>query len=146
MGLQRVQTAALGNCQFEAVVNTLGLGINAFSLLQKVVGCMRHLPRMFGEAFLGFSTYDDYLNYMNQDGSWGGHLTATAISHLLLRPICVVTDALAEDQAMMFAEPPEIISREAWGLHLLLGALRRVSLRSNRKCNAQERNGQVRAI
>ena len=75
---------------------------------------MRQLPEIFDGFYDGFSDYRSYLDYMSRDGSWGDALTLQAISHLLLRPILVVTDHPDSEQGLLVTEPPAVIDHDAW--------------------------------
>ena len=66
----------------------------------------------------GFPNFKDYVNYTRRRGSWGDHLTLTAISHWMLRPIRVITDS--PSSPVMFATPPDFIAESAWGPKLIL--------------------------
>ena len=50
---------------------------------------------------------------MRKDGTWGDHLTLTALAHLLLRPILVVTDT-THPAYVLEAFPPATVPRSAW--------------------------------
>ena len=69
-----------------------------------------------------------YLAAMGRSGTWGDDLCVIAMSHLLWRPIHVITDRDDDDEALMVLEPPTMISRETCVHHLLgVQALRSVS-------------------
>ena len=48
---------------------------------------------------------------MRQPGSWGDHLTLTAISHLTLRPIRVISESTT---LPVMINPPDFISHSLW--------------------------------
>ena len=58
------------------------------------------------------------MDYMRKDRSWGDHLTLTAIAHLTLRPITIITDNEANQE--LHIDPPEFISPDAWGPRIYL--------------------------
>jgi hypothetical protein len=114
MGLRKVETAAHG-CTFIAVAWSAGLPLDCHAFRQEVVSYLATLPNHFGpwieERFKDFSAY---LQHMQRAGSWGDNLCLQAMSHLL-RPIHVVTDRPANDEALLVVEPPHQINQEAWG-------------------------------
>lgn len=52
---------------------------------------------------------------MRSDGEWATALEITAVSHLLLRPIHLITDHQDSDCSTTVVEPPQFISLSAWG-------------------------------
>lgn len=52
---------------------------------------------------------------MGRSGTWGDDLCVIAMSHLLWRPIYIITDRENDDEALMMFEPPTMISKETWG-------------------------------
>jgi hypothetical protein len=114
-GLQRVEIAGDGNCQFEALVQSGSLPVNHAELRSQVCHYIATLPEVFGDYWDGWDNFEDYLEHMQEDGSWGDHLTLMAAAHILLRPIHVITDSTHESHATMVVEPPEMISQDVWG-------------------------------
>ena len=75
LGLRRLDTPALGNCQFDAVCQTLNLVTTPTELRRQAVAYMRLLPDIFTGFYDGFPSFDAYLKHMSKDGSWGDALT-----------------------------------------------------------------------
>ena len=124
IGLKRVETPPHGDCQFIAVAWTAGLAIDPFAFRQEVVAYLASLPSFFSPWFDSrFKDYESYLAHMGREGSWGDDLCLLAMSHLILRPIHLVTDREDEEEALMVVEPPEQISREAWGEPIVIAYL-----------------------
>ena len=118
--LQRVPTAPYGNCQFIAVCQAAGLDVGHESLRQQVVNYLEHCSERFGSFADGFPNFDRYLEYMRRDGSWGDHLTLTAVADLLLRPVHVITDSTHSAAAEVIIKPSAAVSPEAWGEPIVL--------------------------
>ncbi len=51
---------------------------------------------------------------MEKPSSWGDHLVVVAISHLLMRPIHIVTDSTLESSAVTIVEPPSVVAETSW--------------------------------
>ena len=123
-GYTRAETAADGNCQLTAIVQTAGLPMEPFAFRQAVVSYLRPLGDFFAGLMEGkfHGNYEGYLNFMSMDGSWGDHLTLVAASHLLMTPLRVVTDSASPDPAAYIVEvtPPDIIAEDAWGAPIYL--------------------------
>ena len=119
-GLVPIETAAEGDCQFIAIVATASLGVTARQLRKEVVQYLATFPQAFDGFWDGFGDFNEYLAYMRRQGSWGDHLTLTAVAHLTMRPIHVVTDRFAEESATMIVTPPDTIDPAAWGAPIYL--------------------------
>ena len=84
----RLETEALGDCQFIAIARTAGLNMKHGELRQQICNYLELLPDIFGDFWEGhFADFTHYLAYMRSDGSWSDYLTLTAAANLLLRPI-----------------------------------------------------------
>ena len=83
-GLQRVPTAALGDCLFVAVAQTAGLEITHRSLRAQACDYMdryREIFARFLDVTTGpFQSFSQYLDWMRVEQHWGVHLVLTAIS------------------------------------------------------------------
>ena len=60
-----------------------------------------------------YQSYDDYLRNLSRDGVYADDLCCVACSHLLHRPIKIISD-LPDDYVIEFS-PPESIDSSAWG-------------------------------
>ena len=89
-----VKTDEDGNCQFKAVLNTLGIATSALTheeLRTAVCDYMEGDPLFWQEFMLG-QTFEEYIAKMRIPGkTWGDDLTLNAIAHILNVPIRVVT-------------------------------------------------------
>ncbi|CAK0846631.1 unnamed protein product [Prorocentrum cordatum] len=114
-GLVRLETEPLGNCQFLAVARSAGLADSHESLREQACDYMSTLKDMFmGFAGVDDLDYDAYVADMRKDGTWGDELTLTALAHLLMRPIFVISDT-TDPAYVLEALPPAAVSRRAWG-------------------------------
>ena len=57
---------------------------------------------------------------MRNEGVWATALEIYAASHLLLRPIHLVTDHVDNAHATTVVEPPSMLSASAWGATIYL--------------------------
>lgn len=118
-GLQRVPTAALGDCLFVAVAQTAGLEITHRSLRAQACDYMdryREIFARFLDVTTGpFQSFSQYLDWMRVEQHWGDHLVLTAISHLMMRPVHVIRDSVNERNCVQIIKPPEFIAEEVWG-------------------------------
>ena len=114
--LRRVVTPAEGECLFVAVAWSAGLAVDRFAFRQQVVSYLSSFPHYFGRWFdTKWKSFQQYLLQMAKPSTWGDDLCLVAMSHLLLRPIVLITDRSEESEAIMTVEPPSSISQEAWG-------------------------------
>eukprot|EP00974_Lingulodinium_polyedra_P001675 158351-Lingulodinium_polyedra.AAC.1 len=56
----------------------------------------------------------NHISKMRNEGTWATSLEITAASHLLLRPIHLITDADKDEESTTILEPPEIFAQSAW--------------------------------
>ena len=112
-GLERLDTAPFGNCQFIAVARSSGTGVSHERLRQEVCDYLETLAPMFAD-FGDFPDYKLYVDGMRADGAWGDHLTLTAMSHLLNRPIDVITDSVSHNYIRR-VEPHHSVAKSSWG-------------------------------
>jgi hypothetical protein len=61
-----------------------------------------------------------HVENMRKSGTWATELEVTAASHLLLRPIHLITDHADESAATLTIEPPMCIAVSAWGAPIYL--------------------------
>jgi hypothetical protein len=121
LGRERMETAALGDCLFEAIPMSAGLCIDHLVFRTQVVDYLRQLAPLFRDHIeQRFRDYDQYLDYMAREGSWGDDLCVQAASHLLLRPIHVITDAAHEDDSVISYYPPHVIDQSVWGAEVVI--------------------------
>ena len=105
---------------------------------------MEQFPELFGNFIDDFPNFKEYLQYMRKQGSWGDHLTLTALSHLMLRPIIVLTDNAEKPELLI--EPPEFISPTVRGPPLYL--IHRAEIHYEGTCPIQSGppNNSVRSV
>jgi hypothetical protein len=120
LGRLRQNTEPDGDCQFLAVVATAELDLSAHELRAQVCDYLQMFPEIFNGFWTGFPNFEQYIQHMRKAGSWGDHLTLLAASHLLLRPIMLVTDTTHEESATILVTPPDFISSDLWGPPLCL--------------------------
>ena len=65
--------------------------------------------------FGNFRNYGRYVTLMRKRTTWGDHLTLTAMAHLLMRPIVLITDRDSHHDYLREIAPPQSISKDAWG-------------------------------
>ena len=111
--LFRVPIVRDENCQFAAVIHSGKLEISTFALRQEVVHYLRQFPEYFRAFADGFNNFNAYLNHIAVEGNWGDQLTLTAIAHLTLRSVHVLTDEPL--RPVITITLPETIAEEAWG-------------------------------
>ena len=107
-GLEPVETQADGTCQCLAVLFSVGIALDACRFRQQVVDYLRTLPGEFAwKIDSEFGSFTVYCDTMNLPARWGDELTLTAMAHLLLRPIEVVSDCELEPRRVF--EPPRFM-------------------------------------
>jgi len=115
-GLVHIPTEALGDCFFIALVETAGLLKTPFALRQEVCDYLQTNAAFFRDSFHGGEVgLQSHVRQMRVAGTWATAFEVTAASHLLLRPIHLITDELREDASTTRIEPPCCIAAEAWG-------------------------------
>ena len=137
-GLRRVEILADGNCQFGAVIRSGHLRVSIAQLRSEVV-TWRHWPKCFKKRSKRDSKEKRsvYLRYIEKDGSWGGPLTLLALSHILRRPIRVVTDSTSDSAYASLIEPPEIIHPDTWGSEMVITCrMENILMQSRRLSNS----------
>ena len=81
--------------------------------------CVRTFPNVFAQwRDTYFKSYEDYVLNLERDGVYADDLCCMAASHLLLRPLRIISDC-SGDYTFDF-EPPETIDRSAWGHPVVL--------------------------
>jgi len=93
-----------GNCQFTSVADQLFNDLTQHSdVRSNAVGWLRANPTYKGPhgevnltAFIGPSAWEEYLKKMDQDGTWGDHLTLIAISQVYEVEILIVSSNWAK--------------------------------------------------
>ena len=96
-GLHRVDTEAVGNCQYAAVVDQLRLPYSYFAFRQLICDLMQRY---------GFFT-KEFVAHNRQEGEFGNELTLRAIATYLQQPIRLVTNRMDESVAEELVEPLE---------------------------------------
>ncbi len=119
--LRRVPTAGTGACLFHAVIESGSVLVAPARLRAEAVGYMKRLPEWFAGSVSGpFAGFAEYLEYMEKPSSWRDHLVVVAISHLLMRPVRIVTDSTLESTAVTVVEPPSVVAETSWGPPILI--------------------------
>ena len=114
LGLQRIDTEAHGDCQFLAVVFSAGLPVDPQDFRGQIVGYLKHCACHFEDKISShFRSFQQYLENMARPHTWGDELTLCAASHLLLRPVVVLSDQEHEKERRF--EPPPLIHSSVWG-------------------------------
>ena len=114
LGLQRIDTEAHGDCQFLAVVFSAGLPVDPQDFRSQIVGYLKHCACHFEDKISShFRSFQQYLENMAHPHTWGDELTLCAASHLLLRPVVVLSDQEHEKERRF--EPPPLIHSSVWG-------------------------------
>ena len=91
-----------GNCQFHALVEVLpDLRYTHVQLRKMAVDYLRKQAGDFVEFLetgpqARFRGFHQYLQYIAQPKKWGDNLTLAALANVLMRPIVVINDALAD--------------------------------------------------
>ena len=115
-GMARVDTEGLGDCFFIAVIRTLGLELTPDELRHQCCDYLEANAHFFEASFAGGRVgLDRHLALMRKPKTWATAFEVTAVSHMLMRPIHLITDsAQGEDSTIVF-EPPPFIAPSAWG-------------------------------
>ena len=121
-GLRHIPTEADGNCLFNAVISTMGLAVTPMELRQQCCDYIEANSRFFEDSFAdGHAGLLRHVNIMRKSGTWGTAYEVTALSHLLLRPIHLITDTALDAESTTIVKPPDCIAQEAWETTLYLG-------------------------
>ena len=108
-----------GNCFFISLAYTAGLPLSHQDLRQEICTYLRTFPNVFAQwRDTYFKSYEDYVLNLERDGVYADDLCCMAASHLLLRPLRIISDC-SGDYTFDF-EPPETIDRSAWGHPVVL--------------------------
>ena len=106
-----------GDCQFLAVLFSASVFLDCQEFKAQVCQYLKHCASQFETQISSrFKSFDQYLECMMRPQAWGDELTLCAMSHLLLRPIIVLSDEESEPEREF--TPPSFISREVWGFML----------------------------
>ena len=123
LGLQRVETEALGNCQFIAVQQSGGLGMTPAELRETVCEYMNEFADEISNFMVGLAEdrggLDSYMDYMRGPYGWGDDCTLSAMAHILCRPIHVVTTTRMASYVRQI-EPPSTVASCEWGPPIVL--------------------------
>lgn len=78
---------------------------------------LKPLGQLFADRLEGKfrGQFQPYCQYMKAEDSWGDDMTCLACSHLLRRPIDIITDSGDDSNFVVSMTPPDIISKEIWG-------------------------------
>ena len=114
LGMERVETAGDGSCQFLSILFSAGLPVDVQEFRAQIVSYLRRQQTLFEDKIAScFGGYSQYLDSMSRPDTYGDELTIHAASHLLLRPIVVHSDSDLEPERRF--DPPTVISRDLWG-------------------------------
>ena len=124
LALKRVKPD--GNCQFDAVLEMVDdLGVDHEKLREMVHDYLAEREEVFGK-FLDtgsdgarFRGYKQYLKYIGTPKKWAGHLSLAALANILMRPIIVINDSLA-DEGSEHTQEPHLIAKECWKTPIVL--------------------------
>ena len=91
----------------------------ALESFEEVCRYLATFPELFASWFDTYwGTFDEYIRHLRRDGSYADDLCCVAASHLLLRPLRVITDIAGQGVIEFF--PPNSIAPTAWGPPLVL--------------------------
>ena len=114
--MSSIDTISNGDCLFDALIATAGLAKTPLQLRGEICDYLESHAALFVESFPGGSeAFDLHVERMRRSGTWGTTYEITAASHLLLRPIHLITDTELDAHAVTVVEPLQIISPSAWG-------------------------------
>ena len=63
----------------------------------------------------GVAGLERHVQRMRHAGTWATGIEVAAAAHLLLRPLHLVTDNVADEGSTLVTEPPEVVAASAWG-------------------------------
>ena len=87
-GFSSVDVPGDGSCQFHAVVLSAGLDMSAADLRKEVIAHMAHNP-LHDASFVHGGDWSGYLERLKLSTTLGHHMTLTAVTEILGRPIVV---------------------------------------------------------
>ncbi|XP_078617090.1 uncharacterized protein LOC144885181 [Branchiostoma floridae x Branchiostoma japonicum] len=120
----RAEVPGDGNCMFHAVsdqvLRTEGRHIDHLQLRQQAVDHLRRNPRNARgdhlSDFLSNQTWEEYLETMSRDGTWGDHVVLQAMADMLVRDVIIVSSVEADNYVTVLHP-----QRQASQSSLLLG-------------------------
>ena len=119
MHLRRVPVAALGNCQFDALVYSAQVLMTSMELRCFIAQYLRPLARFFQERMEGQfkGRFESYCANLQKEGVWGDELSLLGAAHILQRPIVLVTDSKSNkpEEYCRQINPPALIDESLWG-------------------------------
>ena len=114
-GLRVIPTLAEGDCFFEALVRTAELATSPFHLRPQICDYIEQHVEWFESCFQDRAALVDHIQRMREAGTWATAFEITAASHLLLRPIHLVTDHVDIAHSTTVIEPLSFTAASAWG-------------------------------
>ncbi|XP_066297271.1 malignant fibrous histiocytoma-amplified sequence 1 homolog [Branchiostoma lanceolatum] len=101
----RAEVPGDGNCMFHAVsdqiLHTEGRHITHLQLREQAVGHLRRNPRNARgdhlSDFISNQTWEEYLETMSRDGTWGDHVVLQAMADMLARDVIIVSSVEADN-------------------------------------------------
>ena len=114
--LMNVDTAGDGDCLFNAVRETVDLLVIMRELRNQICDCVSANSRFFQSSCVGGTAgLERHVQRTREAGTWATGIEVAAAAHLLLRPLHLVTDNVADAGSTLVTEPPEVIAASAWG-------------------------------
>ena len=127
MHLRRVPVAALGNCQFDALVYSAQVPMTSMELRCFIAQYLRPLARFFQERMEGQfkGRFESYCANLQKEGVWGDELSLLGAAHILQRPIVLVTDSKSNkpEEYCRQINPPALIDESLWGPKVVLATI-----------------------
>ena len=92
LGLEMIRMRADGNCLFRALAHQLYGNQEIHSIIRNKCCNYIALEREYFEYYLADRSFENYLNTMRQDKTWGGNLELQAFSEFYRKTVEVYTD------------------------------------------------------
>ncbi|CAH1239392.1 SHOC2 [Branchiostoma lanceolatum] len=123
----RAEVPGDGNCMFHAVsdqvLRTEGRQISHLQLREQAVDHLRRNPRNARgdhlSDFISNQSWDEYLETMSRDGTWGDHVVLQAMADMLARDVIIVSSVEADNYVTTLHPQSQVPPRAA--RPLLLG-------------------------
>ena len=119
-GMRAIPTLAEGDCFFIALVKTAELPTTPFQLRQEVCDYLESCKDWFAPCFEHASALSDHILRERNPGKWATAFEICAASHLLCRPMHLVTDHGDTAHSTALIEPPSFFAASIWGATVYL--------------------------